>query len=75
MADLQRIWLAMNVWGAVNIDGGDVTQMAYLRADGAYELVPPRWASQDMRLTFAPDFHEAPKGGALMYFYVREAEG
>ncbi|NCO38527.1 MAG: hypothetical protein COZ06_02975 [Armatimonadetes bacterium CG_4_10_14_3_um_filter_66_18] len=75
VADLQRFWLSMRVWGAVNIDGGDVTQTVYLREDGGYEMVPPRWATPEPRLTFSPEFRKAPGGGTLMYFYVREAPG
>ncbi len=72
LADEQRFWQAKGVWGAVNIDGGDVTQLTALQADGRYDLVPPRWASPAMRLTFGPDFLQAPAGGTMMYFYVRD---
>ncbi|MDQ2801103.1 MAG: phosphodiester glycosidase family protein [Armatimonadota bacterium] len=72
LADEQRFWLAKGVWGAVNIDGGDVTQLTMLRRDGRYDMVPPRWASPAMRLQFGPNFANAPQGGTMMYFYVRE---
>ncbi len=72
VADLQRFWLSLGAWGAVNIDGGEVTQMVHLRADSRYEMVPPRWATPQQRLTFAPSFPNAPQGGSLSYFYVTE---
>lgn len=75
VADLQRFWLAQHVWGAVNIDGGSPTQLACLRPDGGYEVVPPRWATPRMRLTLPPDCKGAPAGGTLMYFYIRDANG
>jgi hypothetical protein len=70
--DLQRFWMSMHVWGAVNVDGGDVTQMVYRRGDGRYEMVPPRWATAEMRVVLPPELSAAPEGGTLMYFYVRE---
>lgn len=49
-----------------------------------YVLVPPRFALEGTsdaadpragtrRLLLAPDFHNAPPGGTIMYFYVRDA--
>jgi hypothetical protein len=70
LGDLQRFWLAVRVWGAVNSDGGAVAQLAYLRSDGRYDLSPPRVAAPNRRLTFSPDFAGAPGGGTLMSFYV-----
>lgn len=75
LADLQRFWQSMGVWGAINSDGGDVAQLTFLRPDGKYILLPPRWAYGNTRLTFAPDFKNAPAGGSLMYFYVIERPG
>jgi hypothetical protein len=72
LADLQRFWLARKAWGAVNLDGGGSTQMTYLRAGDMYELVPPRQAAPQRRLSFPPTFAGAPQGGALMYLYVRD---
>lgn len=72
IADLQQFWLAMKVWDAVNIDGGDVTQAAFLREDGQYELVLPRWSAIKMRSKVIPCVHDDPKGGVLMYFYVTD---
>lgn len=72
LADLQRFWQARGVWSAVNLDGGNVTQLLYRRADGRYELVPPRWATDALRQTLNSDLAGAPKGGTLMYFYIRE---
>ncbi len=73
VADLQRFWLTIKVWCAVNIDGGDVTQMAFLRKDGQYEVVPPRWLSTKMRMKLTPCIHDKLKGGTLMYFCVVDA--
>jgi hypothetical protein len=72
LADLQRFWLALGAWGAVNIDGGDVTQLLLLRPVGRYDLVPPWWADRAMRRTLGPDLAGAPAGGTLMYFYMRD---
>lgn len=74
--DLQRFWLSLKpqgVFTAINSDAGDVLQTTQLRADGNYDLIPPGWATREyQRKTFAPDFVNAPNGGALMYFYVRD---
>ena len=72
LADLQRFWLAFGAWGAVNSDGGAVTQLVLLRPDGKYEMQPPRISSPNRRLVFGRDFKNAPEGGTLMTFYVRE---
>lgn len=72
VADEQRFWQALGAWGAVNIDGGDVTMLTARRADGNYDMVPPLWADRRMRLRFTPQFNNAPTGGTMMYFYVRE---
>ena len=70
VSDEQRFWQALGAWGAVNIDGGDVTQFTMLRKDGQYDLVPPHWADSHERLTFSPAFAGAPAGGTMMYFYI-----
>ena len=75
VADEQRFWQQFGAWCALNFDGGDVTQMTALRRDGRYDLVPPRWASGGMRLTFSPDFKGAPAGGSMMYFFIRDTSG
>ena len=72
VADVQRFWQSVGVWGAINSDAGDVAQLSVLRRDGNYDLVPSRQGSSAMRLKFGPDFGGAPDGGALMYFYVAE---
>jgi hypothetical protein len=72
VADEQRFWRQFGAWCAVNVDGGDVTQLTALRRDGRYDLVPARWASGDMRLTFSSDFKGAPFGGSMMYFFIRD---
>jgi len=76
LSDVQNFWLALgktkSIWGAINSDAGDAAQLAYLRPDGKYDLVPERMANPAMRLTFTPDFKNAPQGGTLMTFYVRD---
>jgi len=70
--DLQRFWTAFGAPNAVNLDGGAVTQLTYLRPDARYELLPPRLVAPNQRMVFEPDFENAPGGGTLMTFYVRE---
>ncbi len=74
--DVQRFWLALQkqglIWNAVNSDAGDVGQLAYQLPDGNFNLIPPRNASPFERKVFSPTFQNAPEGGALMYFLVRE---
>jgi len=72
VADLQRFWKSFGAWGAVNLDGGDLTQMTLLRPDGRYDLVPARWGSNRMRMVCKPGFAGAPPAGSIMYFYVRD---
>jgi hypothetical protein len=72
VADEQRFWHQFGAWCAVNLDGGDVTQLALLRRDGRYDLVPARWGSSDMRLILPPDLAGAPYGGSMMYFFIRD---
>jgi hypothetical protein len=67
--DLQRFWMAKGVWGAVNIDGGGLTQLAALRKGGQYLLL----TGNDPRRRIVPEtFPNPPGGGALMYFYIRD---
>lgn len=77
VADLQRFWLALRrekgIENAINSDAGDVAQLALLRSDGDYFLVPSRQGSSQMRMKMKPDFKGAPSGGGLMYFYVVES--
>ena len=74
--DVQRFWLSAmpgeKIWTAINSDGGNAAQMTLLRPDKKYDLLPPREVSSAMRLTYTAQFQDAPKGGALMYFYVRD---
>lgn len=74
LADLQRFWLAKGVWGAINSDGGDIAQLTYLQADRNYMLVAPMISGGGSRRVVSPTFENAPAGGSLMYFYVREEE-
>lgn len=75
VADLQRFWQSFGAWGAINIDGGDVTQMTALRPDGKYDMVPPRWTHPKMRIVLPSDCAGAPPGGSMMYFFVRDVPG
>ena len=70
--DLQRFWQAFGAWGAVNLDGGDVTQLTALRKDGKYLLIPAAWGSKKLEMTCNSRFRGAPQGGTMMYFYVRD---
>jgi hypothetical protein len=72
LTDLQRFWLKLGVWGAVNNDGGSVTQFALKLPDGRYELMPPQIAAPRKRLYLGGDFAGAPAGGTLMTWYVAE---
>lgn len=72
VSDVQRFWQALRIPAAVNSDAGGAAQLAYLRRDGKYDLVPPRAAPNPRRMAFGSDFKNAPKGGAMMYFYVRD---
>lgn len=72
LAHLQAFWLSLGVWGAVNSDGGAVTQMVFKRADGKYEMLPPRLAALNERLVFDDTFKNAPQGGSLMTFFVAD---
>lgn len=75
--DLQRFWKSLLdqglIWNAINSDAGDVGQLAYELPDGNYNLIPPRNASPFERKVFTPAFENAPQGGALMYFLVRDS--
>ncbi len=73
--DLQRFWRQFGAWDAVNVDGGDMTQLTTLRPDGQYDLVPPRIAGYDMHAVLPADCAGAPGGGSIMYFFVRDLTG
>lgn len=72
VADLQRFWRSLGAWCAVNLDGGDVTQMTVLRRDGRYDLVPARWGCGKMRMVLPADLAGSPPGGSIMYFFIRD---
>jgi hypothetical protein len=74
VADLQRFWQSLSVWGAVNIDGGDCTALVARRADGRYDYVPAFWGDTAMRRMLPADLSGASRGGSMMYFYVRDTE-
>ena len=73
LADLQRFWQAFGAWGAVNSDGGDMAQMTVLLPDNRYMLVPPMISGASAPRIVSPQFENAPAGGSLMYFTIREA--
>ena len=72
VSDVQRFWQAMKVPNAVNSDAGGAAQLTYRLPDARYTLVTPRIGDIPRRLICKPDFAQAPNGGAMMYFYVRE---
>ena len=72
VADVQRFWLSRGAYYAINSDAGDVAQLTYRRAHN-YQLIPPRWASNRMRIDLKADNSNAPQGGAVTYFYLRDA--
>lgn len=63
----------LGVWEAVNIDGGDVTQICFRRPAGDYVLIPPRWDSEARWVGLSSDLETEVQGGTLRYFPVREA--
>ena len=77
VSDEQRFWMAHgNIWGAINSDGGDVAQLTYVLPDGNYCLLPPiSGGYYQQRLTAPPTFPNAPAGGTLLYFLVRDTGG
>jgi Phosphodiester glycosidase len=70
--DLQRFWLSMDVWGAVNIDGGNVTQFVALNSDGHYEFQPSVSSGAPKRMTVVDENQKDPGGGTLLTFWIRE---
>lgn len=73
LADLQRFWIAIGAWGAVNSDGGSVTQLASIDPEGGYEVLPPRIVSSERRIHLDKDLKDAPEGGTLLTFYITES--
>ncbi len=73
--DVQRFWLALgkefDIHTAINSDAGDVAQMAWWNGK-QYEMIPPRWSSNEMKKTLRGDFSNAPQGGAVMYYVVTD---
>lgn len=69
VSDEQRFWLSKGAWGAINSDGGDISQLTYRMPDGRYTLLLPLGDRQ----VYSPQFENAPQHGTLLYFYVREA--
>jgi len=73
--DVQRFWMSLRqsqakeVWCAINSDAGDVAQMIW-KSGASYEMIPPRWASNKMRIGLRSDFSNAPLGGPMMAFVV-----
>ncbi len=71
LSDLQKFWMALGVWGAVNSDGGNVDQMTFRYPSGGYGLIPPM-GTLSYPAGYGPDLAHAPHSGALLYFYVRD---
>lgn len=72
VADEQRFWQEFGAWCAINLDGGDVTQLAAVQRDGRYDLIPAHWGNGGERTTVSSDLANASTGGALMYFFIRD---
>jgi hypothetical protein len=72
VAELQQFWISRGAWGAVNFDGGDVTQAVWKLTGGEYEFIPARQASGSLRTKLPSSLTPDPGGGSIMYFYVYE---
>jgi len=79
IADEQRFWRKLGVWGAINDDGGDPAQLTLIDPTGKYHVFPASWASPieeidnvDLSRT-SPQTAALPQGGSLMYFYIYNA--
>jgi len=78
IADEQRFWQKLGVWGAINDDGGDPAQLTLVDVNSRYQLFPASWASpveeiDNLDLSRAiPQTTALPQGGSLMYFYIYE---
>ena len=74
VTDEQRFWRAHgSIWGAINSDGGDVAQLTYALPNGNYLLLPPISGYYQQRLIVPPAFPNAPPGGSLLTFFIRDA--
>jgi hypothetical protein len=73
--DVARFFAALGVWEAINSDAGDAGQLIYRTPEERYVVVPPKWSSRKMRMTLETDFSNAPQGGTLMYWVVRDRRG
>ncbi len=87
LSDVQRFWLSLqrakNISTAVNSDGGDVAQLLLLRPDNRYSFVAPRFLLDTLpngktrdatdKSVLPKDLNNAPRGGTLMSFYIRDA--
>jgi hypothetical protein len=71
--DLQQFWISRGVWGAINSDAGDAFQLVYRNPKANYTFLPPRLASNQLRIEYDAAMKGAMEGGgAIMYFMVRE---
>ncbi|RYG70729.1 hypothetical protein EON80_07095 [bacterium] len=71
--DLQRFWISKGVWGAINSDAGSAFQLVYRHPKANYTFLPPRLASEKMRIEYDPTWKGSFEGGGtIMYFMVRE---
>jgi hypothetical protein len=71
--DVQRFWISRGVWGAINSDAGDAFQLVYRSPRSDYTFLPPRLASNAMRIAYDANLKGVFEGGgAIMYFMVRE---
>jgi len=72
--DLQSFWQSKEVWGAINSDGGNVTQFTIRRPDGRFDFQPSKSSRDTTRRVVSEDEHVQVGGGTLLYFWIRERE-
>lgn len=71
--DLQKFWQLREAWGAINSDGGVVTQFALRHRNSSYEVISSQQSGQPGRQIYK-NLSKTPNGGSLLTFYVYEME-
>lgn len=74
LMDLQMFWEKRGAWGAINSDGGVVTQLALRLPDPSYEVIAAQQSGRPGRKA-ETDLSRTPDGGSLLTFYVHEKGG
>lgn len=72
LADLQRFWISLGVWGAVNTDGGVVAQRAVRTVEGKLEVIPAQITGAAKPYLFDESQPDKKGGGTLMTFAIVE---